>query len=87
MRYCKLINDTSIEELKNNLLILDGRVYTNPTPSRLKEQGYKPLLSEDEPEYDRESEYLERIYTQTEDTIIESFVIRKRSVSDEISSL
>lgn len=87
MNYYKLINDNSIEMLKNNALILDGRVYTNPSQERLKAHGYKPLLSEDEPEYDKENEFLERIYTQTEDSIIESFIIRKRSGSYENSSL
>lgn len=87
MKYCKLINDGSIEELKGNVLLLNGMIYSNPSPARLKEHGYKPLLSEKEPEYDTKTEFLERIYTQTEDCIIESFVVRKRSVSDEIYSL
>ena len=87
MKYCKLINDGSIEELKDNILSLNGMIYTNPSPARLKEHGYKPLISENEPEYDTKTEFLERIYTQTEDSIIESFVIRKRSDSDEIYSL
>ncbi len=87
MNYCKLISDNSIEMLKNGLLIIDGRVYANPSQERLKAQGYKPLLSEDEPEYDKENEFLERIYTQTEDSIIESFIIKKRSVGYENSSL
>ena len=87
MKYCKMINDRIIEELKDNILHLNGKIYSNPCPARLKEQGYKPLLSESEPEYDEKSEFLERIYTQTEDSVIESFVIRKRSDSDEIYSL
>ncbi|MBE6694885.1 MAG: hypothetical protein E7587_00375 [Ruminococcaceae bacterium] len=87
MKYCKLKNDGSIEELKDNLLSLDGMIYSNPSPARLKEQGYKPLFSESEPEYNKETEILERIYTQTEEHIIESFVIRKRSAENEVHSL
>lgn len=87
MNYCKLISDNKIEMLKNGVLIIDGRAYINPSQERLKAQGYKPLLSEDEPEYDKENEFLERIYTQTEDSVIESFIIRKRSGSYENSSL
>ena len=87
MKYCKLINEKRIEELKNNALRSNGMIYTNPAPKRLKEHGYRLLLSEEEPEYDASSEILERIYTQTEDSIIESFVIRKRSDVNEIHSL
>ena len=87
MKYCKIINDTSIEELKENVLRSNGMIYANPTPKRLKEHGYKPLVSEGAPEYDASKEALERIYTQTEDSIIESFVIRKRSDVNEIHSV
>ena len=78
MKYCKLKNDGSIEELKNGLLSVNGKIYSNPSPARLKEYGYKPLIPENEPEYDSENEVLERIYTQTEEHIIESFVVRKK---------
>ena len=87
MKYCKLINDRSIEMLKDGAIVINGKVYSNPSQLRLKEHGYKPLLSENEPEYDEKTEFSERIYTQTEDNIIESFVIRKRSDGDEVHSL
>lgn len=87
MKYYKLKNDGGIEELENGVLCLDEVIYSNPSPERLKEQGYKPLISEREPEYDAKTELLEHIYTQTEESIIESFVIRKRSADNEIYSL
>ena len=87
MKYYKLKNDGSIESLENGVLCLDEMIYSNPSPERLKEHGYKPLISETQPEYDAENEFLERVYTQTEESIIESFVIRKRSADNEIYSL
>ena len=87
MKYYKLKNDGSIESLENGVLSLKGMIYSNPSPTRLKECGYKPLISETQPEYDAENEFLERVYTQTEESIIESFVIRKRSADNEIYSL
>ena len=78
MKYCKLINDREIELLTESFIVLNGTVYANPSPLRLKESGYKTLICENEPEYDRNTETLERIYTQTQDSVIESYVIRKK---------
>ena len=78
MTYYKLINDKKIEPLENNFIITDKRVYANPTASRLKSCGYLPLFSEEKPEYDIENETIESVYTQTDDYIIESFIIRKK---------
>ena len=78
MKYYKLISDKEIEEFTKRYVIIEDTVYANPKPSRLKGLGYKPLLSEEEPSYDPELETVERVYTQTEDNIIESFIVRTK---------
>ncbi|MBQ5800369.1 MAG: hypothetical protein IIW20_00635 [Clostridia bacterium] len=84
VKYCKFINDKKIEPLTKKYIVIDGMVYANPTPSRLKGAGYLPLFSEKTPEYDEKSETLERIYTPTDEGVIESFVIRKKEKENEI---
>ena len=87
VKYCKFINDKKIEPLTKRYIIIDKTVYANPTPSRLKNAGYQPLFSEQTPEYDENTETLERIYTQTENGVIESFIIRKKEEENEIHTV
>jgi hypothetical protein len=84
MKYCKFINDKKIEPLTKKYIVVEDMVCANPTPTRLKEAGYLPLLSEKMPEYDENTETLECIYTQTDEGVIESFVIRKKEKENEI---
>lgn len=87
MKYCKFINDRTVDILTKRYIVIDKTVYANPTESRLREAGYLPLLSEEVPEYDEGAETLERIYTQTEEGVIESFVIRKKEAENEVYSV
>ncbi len=87
MKYCKFINDKTIDVLTKRYVIIDKMVCSNPTESSLRRAGYLPLLSEEEPEYDEESETLERVYTETEKGVIESFIIRKKEEENEVYSV
>ncbi len=78
MKYYKLISDREIMPLEESFIIIDKTIYSSPTPKRLKSVGYLPLFSEERPDYNPEKETIESVYTQTDDYIIESFIIRKK---------
>lgn len=71
----KFINENKIEKFKNGFVVLDGRIYTNPTPETLKKVGYKPLVEAEMPEYDAEKQYLVKKYVEGEDSITERYEV------------
>ena len=55
MKYARFINENEIEELTNNYVVYDGRVYINPEnqPTKpLDKLGYKKFVIDDIPIYD-----------------------------------
>lgn len=71
----KFINENKVEKFKNGFVVLDGRIYTNPTPETLKKVGFKPLVVAEMPEYDAEKQYLVKKYEEGEDSITERYEV------------
>lgn len=71
----KFIDENKVEKFKNGFVVLDGRIYTNPTPETLKKVGYKPLVEAEIPEYDPEKQYLVKKYEKGEDSITERYEV------------
>lgn len=72
MKYARFINENEIEELTNNYVVLDGRVYTNPENHPLKPLdilGYKPLVIDDMPTIDAMEQKVVRKYKVIDDVI------------------
>ena len=42
--YAKRINEQKIHALTRPFLVLDGRIFTNPSEQQLRAAGYKPLI-------------------------------------------
>lgn len=52
------------------------KTISNPTDEDLKEFGYRPLENTAEvPEYNTETQYVSAKYTETEDKIIQTYVV------------
>lgn len=71
----KFIDENKVEKFKNGFVVLDGRIYTNPTEETLKKVGYKPLITAEVPEYDIEKQYLVKKYVEGEDSITERYEV------------
>ena len=52
------------------------KVISNPTERDLVEFGYKPLIKEQIPTYDEETEYVERTYLDEVDRIVEHYEVK-----------
>lgn len=50
---------------------------SNPTEDQLKFAGYKPIVEDEVPTYNEETQYLQEVYTETENEIHKSYVIRE----------
>ena len=64
------IINKKIKPYNNGFIILDNTIYTNPTEDLIRAAGYKPLILDEEPEYDVENQYLRQVYEDTEDYIL-----------------
>lgn len=49
---------------------------SNPTDEQLKFAGYKPVVEDEVPIYDEETQYLQEVYFETETEIIKSYVVK-----------
>lgn len=75
------ISEQNIREYNNEVLkyALDSSVIkmiANPTDEQLSKFGFKPLVEEDIPEYDPETQYLETSYIDGEDYITKHYEVK-----------
>ena len=83
MKY-KFINEHEIKPYKNGFIILDNKIYTNPKEETLLKAGYKELVTEDEPEYNPETQYIVLKYIDGDEVITQSWEIKEMEmISDE----
>ena len=62
MELYKFINENEIKKYKGGFVVINNRIYTNPTEEIVKKAGYKELAEVTPPEYNPETHYLSPIY-------------------------
>ena len=77
MKLYKLENGT-LKKFKGGFVVLNNRIYTNPTEETIRKAGYKNVVYGDMPEYDIETQYLAEVYTEseTESAILVSYEVK-----------
>lgn len=75
MKLYKLENDT-LKKFKGGFVVLNNRIYTNPTEETIRKAGYKSVVYSDMPEYDIETQYLAEVYTEDDTTIYVSYEVK-----------
>lgn len=80
MQYGKLINGT-FEPFVGRYIRHNGRVYTNPSETTLRQLGYKPLVTAEYPE-ECEGKYIVPVYTEADTEIIQSYEYREIETRD-----
>ena len=66
MNLYKFINENEIQPYNGGFVVLDNRIYTNPTEEVVRKAGYKELVEVEQPEYDPEKEYFFLTYQDGE---------------------
>ena len=72
---CKFINEQKVEAFKGGFIVLDNKIYTNPTEETLRKAGYKNLAIVTEPEYNPDTQYIVTTYEDGEDYITPVFKV------------
>ena len=66
MELFKFLSETQIQRYKGGFVVLNNRIYTNPTEETVRKAGYKELADVGIPECNPETEYIETTYTDGE---------------------
>ena len=75
MKY-KFIDEHNVKPFKEGFVVLNGKIYTNPTDEILKEVNVKDMIVLEEPEYNVETQYLLPHYTNDKDVITQSWEVK-----------
>lgn len=79
MKLYKLENDT-LKEYHGGFVVLNNRIYTNPTEETVRKAGYKDIVYGDMPEYDEETQYLAEVYTEDDTTIYVGYEVKDNEI-------
>ena len=79
MIYAKLINETTIDGLNPNYINHNGTIYTNPLNNpniNLKELGYKPLVVNEMPNHNPDTQKVVMKYVETDNQITRTWEVQ-----------
>ena len=82
MKY-KFIDEHTIKPYKKGFVVLDNKIYTNPTDEIIAKAGYKELVVQEEPEYDAETQYITPKYTDG-DVITQYWEVKEIEVDENV---
>ena len=63
MNLYKFINENEIKKYKGGFVVVNNRIFTNPTEKKIREAGYKELMEVELPEFNPDTEYIVTTYT------------------------
>lgn len=76
MNLFKFINENEVQPYHGGFVVLDNRIYTNPTEEVIRNAGYKELVEVEQPTFEPEKEYLSLTY-QDGDVIKKVWEVKK----------
>ena len=82
MELYKFISETEIKKYNGGFVVLDNRIYTNPTEETIKRAGYKPLANADIPEFDIQNQYVCVTYKEEDGCIVPVYEVRNFEAFD-----
>lgn len=85
MELYKIING-KVKKYTGGFIVLDNKIYTNPTEELVRQAGYKPLVTDEQPEYDVETQYISEVVEDTEDTILIHWEVKDIDFAEEESN-
>ena len=77
MELYKFISEAEIKKYKGGFVVIDNRIYTNPTEETVRRAGYKELVVRPMPECEAETEYIETKYVVIDDRIVTVYAVKQ----------
>ena len=72
-----------LKKFKGGFVVLDNRIYTNPTEDTVRKAGYKDVEYGLLPEYDEATQYLKPVYTEDDTTYYVSYEVKDIEIPKE----
>ena len=82
MKFYQFINEHNIKKYTKKYVIVDGKQISHPSAETLLKKDIKPLVEGPTPEYDENTQYLERYYEDGETEITRQY--RVCDIPDEV---
>ena len=82
MELYKHENDT-LKKYNGGFVVLNNRIYTNPTEETVRKAGYKDVVCSEKPQYDEETQYLETVYSENDAVIHEDYEVKDIEIMEE----
>ena len=64
------IKNGKLKEYNGGFVVIDNMIHTNPSEEIIRQAGYKDLREDKQPEYDIETQYIDRLLEDTDDGIL-----------------
>lgn len=71
------LEDGTLKKFKGGFVVLNNRIYTNPTEETVRKAGYKGVIYDGMPEYDEARQYISEVYTEDDTTIYVGYEIKE----------
>lgn len=71
-----------LKKFKGGFVVLNNRIYTNPTEETVRKAGYKDVVYGNKPEYDEEKQYLMETYTEDDASIYVRYEVMGIEISE-----
>lgn len=65
-----------LKKFKGGFVVLNNRIYTNPTEDTVRKAGYKDVVYGGVPEYDETTQYLAEVYTEDDTKIYVGYEVK-----------
>lgn len=72
-----------LKKFKGGFVVLNNRIYTNPTEETVRKAGYKDVVYDTMPEYDEETQYLQEVYTEDDTAITVHYEVKDIEIPKE----
>ena len=77
------IKNGKLEKYNGGFVVIDNMIYTNPPEELIRQAGYKDLREDEQPEYDIETQYIEKVYEDTNDAILAHWEVKEIEILTE----
>ena len=71
------IKNGKLKEYNGGFVVIDNMIHTNPSEELVRRAGYKDLHEDEQPGYDIETQYLEKVYEDTEDAVLVHWEVKE----------
>ena len=79
------IKNGRLKKYNGGFVVIDNKIiHTNPSEEIIRQAGYKNLYEDEQPEYDIETQYIERVYEDTEDAILVHWEVKEIEIPKEV---